>query len=493
VKLVEVQRKLIAAALTAVLLVAGNVFPSASAEAPSLALFIGNDEIKVRRQGRRPAFFDPGVFLTAVGGPLEVWVGRPDYDHPLEVSQVVHTETGTEVRPLPADTLDEFAGLKDFFTVEVRNSKGKLLSSMNLPFCPSGWDKQRVNDAGPVVPQYPAFCYLNPFTKSTVWGLEEGWATSTVGFDGAVLEGPDGEYDVTVSVDPHYVELFGIPAEAATATVAVTLKTVKKKCAHHCNGPVGSGPMGRTAETAGEPVPTMEDPDASLLPDLVALPAWSVFAERRSGGDYLSFAANIWTAGSAPLVVEGFRRQNSDVMDGYQYFYKDGQAMGRAPAGTLEFDNRRGHKHWHFQQFAAYRLLSADQSEVVKSKKEAFCLAPTDPIDLSLAGANWAPETGLSTACGAPESIWIRETLPLGWGDTYYQGLPGQSFDITDVPNGTYYIEVQANPLGVLKEQDATNNSQLREVILKGRPGHRKVEVPAWHGIDTEGGEQRTP
>lgn len=488
-KLATASRKILASAVTVSLLAAGNLLPMAVADAPSLNLLTGKDEIKVRKHGRRPAFFDPGVFLTAAGGPLEVWVSRSDYDHPLEVSQVVHTDAGSEVRPLPADVLDEFAGFKDFFVMEVRNSKGKLVSSTTSPFCPSGWDKQRLNDSGPIVPEYPSYCYLNPFAKSVVWGLEEGWATNAVGFDGATLEGPDGHYDLTVSIGPQYVTLLGIPSESASASVGVTLKTVKKKCRHHCNeGPVGSSiSLDRANRAAGEPVPAMDNPDPSTLPDLVALPAWSVFVDRRQGGDYLSFAANVWTAGASPLVVEGFRRQNSDVMDAYQYFYKDDAPVGRASAGTLEFDNRRGHTHWHFQQFAAYRLLNADQSEAVRSKKEAFCLAPTDPIDLSLPGAEWAPETGLSTACGTANSIWIREILPLGWGDTYYQGLPGQSFDITDLPNGTYYIEVQANPSGSLKEQDLTNNSELREVILKGKPGHRKVEVPAWHGIDTEG------
>ncbi|MEA2446703.1 MAG: hypothetical protein QOK47_340, partial [Actinomycetota bacterium] len=148
---------------------------------------------------------------------------------------------------------------------------------------------------------------------------------------------------------------------------------------------------------------------------------------------------------------------------------------------------RRGHQHWHFQQFARYSLLDATKTEVIKSKKEAFCLAPTDAIDLTLTGADWTPYLGgLSTACGGPSAIWVREVLPLGWGDTYFQGLPGQSFNVTDLPNGKYFIKVEANPLGTLYEQSADNNVQLRKVWLKGRPGHRRVEVPPWNGINTE-------
>jgi hypothetical protein len=83
------------------------------------------------------------------------------------------------------------------------------------------------------------------------------------------------------------------------------------------------------------------------------------------------------------------------------------------------------------------------------------------------------------------DALWIREVLPAGWGDTYFQGVPGQSFDITGLPNGTYWIEVRANPLGSLYDVDPTNDTSLREVILGGTPGARTVTVPPWHGIDT--------
>ena len=82
------------------------------------------------------------------------------------------------------------------------------------------------------------------------------------------------------------------------------------------------------------------------------------------------------------------------------------------------------------------------------SEKQSFCLAPTDPIDLRLPTAEWSPSWfgggGLSTACGGSDAIWIREVLPVGWGDTYFQFVAGQSFDITHLPNGRYYVQVHS-------------------------------------------------
>ena len=188
------------------------------------------------------------------------------------------------------------------------------------------------------------------------------------------------------------------------------------------------------------------------------------------------------------MVVEGFRRPGEAIMDGWEYFYANGEPVGRAPAGDLMYDARPGHQHWHFEQFARYSLLAADQTQIVRSEKTGFCLAPTDAIDMTAPGAEWNPYAiGLATACGSRSSIWTREVLPTGWGDTYFQGLPGQSFDITDLPNGTYFISVQANPDGLLIEGSTANNTELREIKLRGKPGHRRVIVPLWHGIDTEG------
>lgn len=226
-------------------------------------------------------------------------------------------------------------------------------------------------------------------------------------------------------------------------------------------------------------------------PDLRSLPAWDIAITDGEDGDvagkdYLAFSANVWNAGPAPLVVDGFRKPGADKMDAYQYFYDaKGKQIGYTPTGTMEWDPREGHEHWHFTDFASYRLLSADQSKQVRSGKEAFCLANTDAINYTVKNANWHPEnTDLSTACGSEDAISVREVLDVGSGDTYTQYRPGQSFDITDLPNGTYYIQVIANPENRLQETNHKNNIALRKVILGGTPGARTVKVPPHHLIN---------
>ena len=73
--------------------------------------------------------------------------------------------------------------------------------------------------------------------------------------------------------------------------------------------------------------------------------------------------------------------------------------------------------------------------------------------------------------------------LDVGSGDTYSQARPGQSFEVTDLPNGVYYIQVKANPANKLSELSTANNSSLRRIVLGGSKAQRTLYVPAVNGI----------
>jgi hypothetical protein len=227
--------------------------------------------------------------------------------------------------------------------------------------------------------------------------------------------------------------------------------------------------------------------EQARLPDLVALPAWRLTTQREGRSDQLSFASTPWNGGPGPFVVEGFRRKGQQTMDAFQYFHgAQGRVVGRAPVGEMAFHEGGGHDHWHFLQFASFDLLTPDGRDVVRSQKQGFCLAATDPVDLSLPGAAYRPYlTDLGSTCGGPRALWVREVLPAGWGDTYFN-VSGQAFDITRVPNGRYLVRVRVDPLGALHQVRTDNDEAVREVSLGGRPGARTVEVAPWNGVPDE-------
>ncbi len=478
----------------------GAARPAAAAiQGPTLKLIAAQHTITVGKFGKGPVYFDPGIWVASLGGPFQLDVKRASYTQPLTISQAIRTADGTVVRhTLPSKILDSWNGLRHFLHVTIRNHKGTVIAGSNMTFCPDGYQLARTNPGSARTSSYPLQCSaFDPFSLGEVWGIARGWAVDTSQFfTGYKLH--LGTYYYTETIGPAYAHLFRIPAKDATVTVK--LKVVKSKgccgpfgCCAGAHVPAHFVKMSTSRPGAAHPAlpslpaaPTLKNPPASALPDLIPLPSWgiSTMNEKKSGDTYLDFGATVWIAGHAELDVEGFRSNGSTQMQAYQYFWQNGHLIGRARVGTMGFAN---YNAWHFQQFAQYKLLNAHKKVVVVSKKIGFCIAPTDGIDMLLRHATWQPQyTGIAGNCGSPSALWVQELLPLGWGDTYFQSVPYQSFEVTDLPNGTYYIEIIANPEHLLHEVSSANDISLRKVIIGGTHGHRTVRVPAWHGLDPE-------
>jgi hypothetical protein len=476
----------LAAIAVSVALVAGATGPAAaSAPPPSLRLLVAQSHVRLQRFGHAPVELDLGAYIASGSGTFRIDVTRPGYGSPIEAAQIVSSGGGTIAIPLPDGLVKGWSGLPWFLRISVDDAHGHLVATRHVTFCPDGWDQQRVSSNGPIVPSFPQSCGVSPFTLGMVWGIDDGWAVNPVtsAAKAPMARLPNGTYTVHLAINPTYAHLFAIASQDAEATVTATVRGGRNVCGPICplHRHTAVAPDGPHRDTV-----TTSSPDPATEPDLVALPAWSIRIHEQAKRDFLDFSATVWDGGPASMVVEGFRRPGTNLMDAWEYFIdRNGDVVGRAKVGTLKYDARPGHEHWHFQQFARYQLLDRDKVGVVDSGKEGFCLAPTDPIDLAVPGAVWNPgPLGFGgTVCGSQTSIWTREVLPAGWGDSYSQSLPGQSFDITNVPNGTYYVAVEANPLGALYETNSANDVQYRRVILGGTRGHRTVRVPPWHGI----------
>ncbi|MBD0739942.1 lysyl oxidase family protein [Streptomyces sp. CBMA29] len=499
---------LVAAAAFAV--VAGGVGAAPGAGAatpvtPKLKLVAASTSITADRyDGDTGVYLDLGAYLTVDKAPFELRVTRASYKDPVVVAQVTHSGSKTVTKKLPAGLVKDFAGLPGFLQVTITDSKGVKVASTSDSFCPNS-ASGRVRPDAPATSPYPDGCSDNPFTLGSVWGVQKGWAAAAsqgIGPDGGV-DLKAGTYTAKISVAKKYRDVFGIPNDQPT--VKVTVRTVRdgsgaarsRMSAALPGGQprTGSAP-GTLRANAHRPTGAAGVPSDVPKPDLRALPAYGIAITDGSDGgegdtpatgtDYLAFSATVWDAGPAPLVVDGFRTPGKETMDAYQYFYDaKGKQVGYTPTGTMEWDPRVGHQHWHFSDFASYRLLSSDKKLIVRSGKEAFCLANTDAIDYTVKNANWHPNnTDLATACGEHSALSVREVLDVGNGDTYSQYRPGQSFDISKLANGTYYIQVIANPDHRLKESSYGNNVALRKVILGGTPGHRTVKVPAYELVN---------
>lgn len=171
----------------------------------------------------------------------------------------------------------------------------------------------------------------------------------------------------------------------------------------------------------------------------------------------------------------------------------ESQVLPPHEAGCSRFHPK--HSHWHFDNFARYRLLSERSGDVVGvSRKVSFCVIDTGrpyPDLPGSPGGSYYPQDpeGLDPKFPTCSGTSV-DGLSVGWEDTYTAGLPGQGLGISGISRGTYCLELEADPSsnaqpnGVLLESREANNS--REVRLRIRPRklllHRlggECELPA--------------
>jgi hypothetical protein len=132
--------------------------------------------------------------------------------------------------------------------------------------------------------------------------------------------------------------------------------------------------------------------------------------------------------------------------------YGPGDAFLGDPRGNDTFVYSACHDHYHFQEYADYRLLDMSGNIVARGHKQAFCL-----VDL------WKPD-GLRGRADPQFLDCGFQGISAGWADVYHRGLDCQWIDITGVPSGRYVLEVQINPAHVIREHNYSNNSARTEV-----------------------------
>ncbi len=134
--------------------------------------------------------------------------------------------------------------------------------------------------------------------------------------------------------------------------------------------------------------------------------------------------------------------------------YGPGDVFLGDPRSSNTFEYSSCHDHYHFKEYADYRLLDMAGNIVARGHKQAFCL-----VDL------WQPP-GLR---GDPTPQFVHcgfQGISAGWADVYHRGLDCQWIDITGVPSGRYVLEVVINPAHVIPEHNYANNTARAEVVV---------------------------
>ena len=209
-----------------------------------------------------------------------------------------------------------------------------------------------------------------------------------------------------------------------------------------------------------------------LLPDLIVwadeglgyLYGWSIDTNEIPGRILLRLTSATPNVGAGPMELRGGATHPDNTQDVYQRIYLDGAGFTNRLAGTFEYDPSHG--HIHFDGYAQFNLRLVTGANgvgpiIAGGLKTSFCLLDSAPYNLSLPGA---PFSGHYDSCDQIQGISV------GWSDVYDQFLPNQWIDITDVPNGTYWLETIVDPDDHLLESNETNNTARIQITLDSQP-----------------------
>ena len=206
-----------------------------------------------------------------------------------------------------------------------------------------------------------------------------------------------------------------------------------------------------------------------LYPNLQAMPATEVRIESSSGHKLLRFTTTSWNSGNGPLeLIAGAVDPDLSKQLVYQRIYADGGARQDFLAGSFVWHS--AHKHFHFEDYAEYRLRPVDGGSESYGAKVTFCVMDTDRVNTDLPGA---PRRAVYTTCGNK-----KQGISVGWGDTYGYRLQGQSIDITGVADGDYYLIMVIDPLNRIQETNENDNTSQIRIHISGKRV-RVIDGPA--------------
>ncbi len=207
-----------------------------------------------------------------------------------------------------------------------------------------------------------------------------------------------------------------------------------------------------TMQSVGAVANSSGVPDVSALPDLIVdekatQNKWLVRVEDLPA-NFCSVQEGGVTPGSRTLLRFTVMTPNigkGDVFIGSPLDHADPNRDGNLSDGDGIYEYASCHGHFHFANYATYRLLDSS-GRVWKAAKRGFCMLDTDPYNVGNGDGTWTYRN-----CGSLTRDGFQG-ISSGWADTYTFKLGGQYFVLDGgdgqpvIPPGGYIIEVHVNP-----------------------------------------------
>lgn len=214
-------------------------------------------------------------------------------------------------------------------------------------------------------------------------------------------------------------------------------------------------------------------PDVSAAPDerlpdlAMAFPSQLRVEVSPSGVKRLRFTTMIVNIGAGPFETGSSRRADETVMGVNQRIYNTAGKVRKEDTTAVAMYSGDGHDHWHVQDVARYELFDVSgQGEALRrDAKVGFCFFDTSGYRRTLPRS---PRTRKysKAGCGSQASLFVRNGISVGWGDTYAWNLSRQWINLGGLPAGQYFLKVTVDPLSQFQELNRDNNCKWLRIRI---------------------------
>ncbi|MDP6357594.1 MAG: lysyl oxidase family protein [Planctomycetota bacterium] len=224
-----------------------------------------------------------------------------------------------------------------------------------------------------------------------------------------------------------------------------------------------------------DPAATAAINEHTQLPDLVPWTPYTqnarVVQDRESGKKLLSFGTTITNKGRGAMELDIGGTKEDERRPAFQLIQNDDGTEARIPVGEFYWHDAPGHNHYHFDEFALYRLREIGEDGqpggiAAEGHKAGFCLMDSIQSHPDTPNSSVVPHFR-GTSCAEGKKMGISP----GWADHYparqgLQLLDGQFIEIDDVEPGEYYLEIMTDPINRLVETNQENNDAFVKVKI---------------------------
>lgn len=186
----------------------------------------------------------------------------------------------------------------------------------------------------------------------------------------------------------------------------------------------------------------------------------------------LSYTHIIPNLGDGQFEIRPLYDPKTDTARGFQRLYTHDSAgnwsiLSETPiVGTFFYHAAHGHYHFPLADYGLFNVAPDGSlgAEVAPSTKLGFCIA--DDLVMNSALPHFSSVFGYSGG-SCPDPTALRG-ISVGWGDLYDRTDAGQSIDITNLPDGTYWFRTSVDPFDYLLEKDKSNNITDLKIRIAG-------------------------